>query len=153
MLPKIRTFTIYWLPLIGYCVFIYIQSSYPSPERLPSFDYSDKLLHFGAYAVMGILFYRAYHTLSFRNNIQLLVMLSMISASLYGISDEIHQSFVPERQGSFSDVIADIIGGICGVYVYNRWIAAKKIETGRQDSVVGGVPTEREKSSRGGSHA
>ena len=60
MIPKIRIFTIYWLPLIGYCVFIYIQSSYPSPERLPSFNYSDKLLHFGAYAVMGILFYRAY---------------------------------------------------------------------------------------------
>ena len=128
MIPKIRIFTIYWLPLIGYCVFIYIQSSYPSPERLPSFEYSDKLLHFGAYAVMGILFYRAYQTLSFRNNIQLLVLLSMISASLYGISDEIHQSFVPERQGSFSDVMADILGGICGVYVYNRWIAARRIK-------------------------
>ena len=125
MLPKIRTFGIYWLPLIGYCLFIYIQSSYPSPKQLPSFEFSDKLLHFGAYAVMGVLFYRAYGTLPIRHNIQWLVLLSMISAALYGISDEIHQSFVPYRDGSFWDVIADVLGAICGVYVYNRWIAAK----------------------------
>jgi VanZ family protein len=131
MLPKIKNFTYYWLPLIGYCVFIYIQSSYPAPQRLPSFDYSDKLLHFGAYAVMGILFYRAYQTLPLQHNIQVLVLLSMISASLYGISDEIHQSFVPERHGSISDGIADILGGICGVYAYHRWITAKKIKENR----------------------
>ena len=125
MLPKIKTFTIYWLPLIGYCVFIYMQSSYPSPEGLPSFEFSDKLLHFGAYAVMGILFYRAYQTLAVRRNIPLLMLISMISAALYGISDEIHQSFVPHRNGSISDVIADGIGAICGVYVYNRWIMAR----------------------------
>jgi VanZ family protein len=125
MLPKIRTFTIYWLPLIGYCVFIYVQSSYPTPERIPTFEFSDKLLHFGAYAVMGILFYRAYQTLPLRDNIQALVLLSMISAALYGISDEIHQSFVADRHGSLSDAIADILGGICGVYAYNRWIIAR----------------------------
>jgi VanZ family protein len=125
MLPKIRTFTIYWLPLIGYCWLIYIQSSYPSPEELPSFEFSDKLLHFGAYAVMGILFYRAYQTLAVRRNIPLLMLISMISAALYGISDEIHQSFVPSRNGSISDVIADVFGAICGVYVYNRWVMAR----------------------------
>ena len=122
MVPKVKSFTYYWLPLIGYCVFIYIQSSYPSPQRLPSFQFSDKLLHFGAYAVMGVLFYRAYQTLPVKNNFQLVVLLSMISASLYGVSDEIHQSFVPYRDGSFWDVIADILGAVCGVYVYHRWM-------------------------------
>jgi VanZ family protein len=126
MKPKIKTFAIYWLPLIAYCIFIYIQSSYPSPEQLPSFEFSDKLLHFGAYAVMGVLFYRAYQTLPIRNHIQFLLLLSMTSAALYGISDEIHQSFVPYRHGSFSDVIADALGAICGVYVYNRWVVTRK---------------------------
>ena len=126
MLSKIRTIAIYWLPLIGYCLFIYIQSSYPSPEQLPSFEFSDKLLHFGAYAVMGILFYRAYRTLAVRHNIPLLMLISMISAALYGISDEIHQSFVPYRNGSFADVIADVFGAICGVYLYHRWTATRK---------------------------
>ena len=55
----------------------------------------------------------------------MLVLLSMISASLYGISDEIHQSFVPARYGSFSDVIADMIGAVCGVAIYHWWLMTK----------------------------
>ena len=121
MLPKIKSFTYCWLPLIAYCAFIYFQSSHPPPEELPSFNFSDKMLHFAAYAVMGVLFYRAYHTLPIKKELNWLVLLSMISASLYGVSDEIHQSFVPERDGSITDVIADILGAICGVYLYHRW--------------------------------
>ena len=121
MLPKIKSFTYCWLPLIAYCAFIYYQSSHPPPEELPSFNFSDKMLHFAAYAVMGVLFYRAYHTLPIKKELNWLVLLSMISASLYGVSDEIHQSFVPERDGSITDVIADILGAICGVYLYHRW--------------------------------
>jgi VanZ family protein len=131
MLPKIKIIAYYWLPLVAYCVFIYIQSSYPSPQRLPSFEFSDKLMHFGAYAVMGVLFYRAYQTLPVKSNIPLIVWLSMISASLYGVSDEVHQSFVPYRDGSLGDVIADVLGAVCGVYVYHRWIAAIKIRKKR----------------------
>jgi VanZ family protein len=126
MLPKIKTITYYWLPLVAYCVFIYIQSSYPSPQRLPSFEFSDKVMHFGAYAVMGVLFYRAYQTLPFKNNIQLIVLFSMISASLYGVSDEFHQSLVPYRDGSFWDVVADVLGAVCGVYLYHRLVAGIK---------------------------
>ena len=126
MLPKIKIFTYNWLPLIAYCVFIYTQSSYPSPESLPSFEFSDKLFHFGAYAVLGVLFYRAYQTLPIKHNFQLIMQLSMISASIYGVSDEIHQSFVPYRDGSFSDVIADVLGAVCGVYLYHRWMMGLK---------------------------
>ena len=127
MPPKVKNFTYYWLPLIAYCLIIYIQSSYPSPQTLPSFEFSDKLMHFGAYAVLGVMFYRAYQTLPCETITQRLMLLSMISASLYGVSDEIHQSFVPYRNGSFTDVIADVLGAVCGVYLYHRW---KKTENG-----------------------
>jgi len=130
MSTRLKHFTLYWLPLLAYCSFIYIQSDYPPPETLPSFNFSDKLLHFTAYALMGILFYRAYQTLSFKNNRQLLLVLSMVSASLYGISDEIHQHFVPYREADFFDAVADILGAICGVYVYQFWqIRKKKTDT------------------------
>jgi len=115
-----------WLPLIVYCLLIYIQSAHPSPEELPSFKFMDKMLHFVAYGVMGILFYRAYQTLQIRNQRQWLVFLSIVSASLYGISDEIHQYFVPARHASFSDVIADILGAVCGVYLYHVWEGRKQ---------------------------
>jgi VanZ family protein len=125
MSSKIKQFTLYWLPLIAYCVAIYIQSDYPSPQSLPSFEFSDKLLHLAAYAVLGVLFYRAYQTTPFNNHIQMLVLLSIISASLYGVSDEIHQAFVPARDGSLWDVVADILGAAGGVYLYNRWMIAR----------------------------
>ena len=123
---KIKNFLYCWLPLIAYCVFVYIQSSYPSPESLPSFDFSDKLYHFAGYALMGILFYRAYQTLPIRYNTSLLILFSMISAALYGISDEIHQSFVPYRDGNLLDAVADALGGVGGVYFYYLWTTAIK---------------------------
>ena len=122
---RLKNFIFCWLPLVVYCFLIYIQSDYPSPESLPSFEFSDKLYHFAAYAVMGVLFYRAYQTLPLKNNILLLMLLSMISTSLYGLSDEIHQSFVPYRDGNLPDVIADVLGAVCGVYLYNLWTKAR----------------------------
>ena len=125
MHTRTKNFIFYWLPLIAYCLLIYIQSAHPSPEELPSFKLMDKILHFVAYGVMGILFYRAYQTLRIRNQLQLLVFLSIVSASLYGVSDEIHQYFVPDRHAAFSDVIADILGAVCGVYLYRVWVSKK----------------------------
>ena len=118
---RLKNLMLYWLPLIAYCAFVYIQSSYPAPESLPSFDFSDKLYHFAGYALMGILFYRAYQTLPIKDNTFLLILLSMISAALYGISDEIHQSFVPYRDGNLLDAVADALGGVGGVYFYHLW--------------------------------
>ena len=118
---KLKNLLYYWFPLIIYCLAIYIQSDHPASEHIPTFEFSDKILHFLAYAVMGVLFYRAYQTLHFKDNLRLLILLSIFSASLYGISDEIHQYFVPFRDASILDVIADILGAIFGVYLYYRW--------------------------------
>jgi VanZ family protein len=122
---KLKRFALYWLPLILYCLFIYIQSDHPSPEQIPTFPYVDKVLHATAYGIMGILFYRAYQTLRLKDNIKMLMFLSVISASLYGISDEIHQSFVPFREAEVADVIADMIGALSGVCLYQLLIVSK----------------------------
>ena len=86
----------------------------------------DKMLHIAAYAVLAILFYRAYQTLPIRHNLRLLVLLSIFSASLYGISDEIHQYFVPFREADIFDGIADTIGAVIGVLVYQMWLGRKQ---------------------------
>jgi VanZ family protein len=122
---KLKRFVFYWLPLILYCLFIYIQSANPSPEQIPSFPFVDKVLHFVAYGIMGILFYRAYQTLRIKDNIQMLMLLSVTSASLYGISDEIHQSFVPFREAEVADVIADVIGAFSGVCLYQLLVVSR----------------------------
>jgi len=130
MPTKLKCLVLYWLPLILYCLFIYIQSAHPSPEQIPSVPFIDKMLHFSAYGLMGILFYRAYQTLRIKNNIPLLMVLSAVSASLYGISDEIHQSFVPFRQAEVADVIADIIGAFSGVWLYRLLVVYRERESG-----------------------
>jgi VanZ family protein len=122
---KLKRFVLYWLPLILYCLFIYIQSDYPSPERIPVFPYVDKVLHVTAYGIMGILFYRAYQTLRLQDNIKILMFLSVVSASLYGISDEIHQSFVPFREADVADAIADMVGAISGVCLYQSLVGSR----------------------------
>ena len=127
MPPQTKNLIYRWLPLSVYCLLIYIQSSYPSPEEIPSFRFMDKMLHFVAYGVMGILFYRAYQTLRIRSQYHLLIFFSIASASLYGISDEIHQYFVPARYASISDVIANILGAICGVWVFHVWHRRKQL--------------------------
>jgi VanZ family protein len=122
---KLKRFLLYWLPLILYCLLIFIQSANPSPDQIPSFPFVDKLLHFGAYAFLGILFYRAYQTLRIKNNLQMLILLSVVSATLYGVSDEIHQSFVPFRDAEVADVIADMFGAFSGVLLYHNLVVSR----------------------------
>jgi len=84
------------------------------------------MLHFVAYGLMGILFYRAYQTLRLKNYRQMLIFFSIVSASVYGISDEIHQYFVPGRNADLFDVVADILGAICGALFYQWWVSRKQ---------------------------
>ncbi len=118
MTTRYKNFLFYWLPILIYCLLIYIQSSYPSLEIVPKRPNTDKFLHFGAFAILGALFLRAFTTLRLRGNITLLMILCVLLSALYGISDEIHQYYVPYRSADLMDVLADIAGSILGVYVY-----------------------------------
>lgn len=111
---KYKNFFYYWLPIIIYCVVIFIQSSRPMPESIPETPYLDKLLHAGAYALLSMLFFRAYRTTRFGSRLYCIIVLSMLSAGLYGISDEFHQYFVPFRSADIKDALADIAGSAIG---------------------------------------
>lgn len=72
------------------------------------FDSQDKVLHFGAYFVMAIFGWRAFrHTGIKKLN---LALLCVLFCSLYGVSDEWHQSLVPGRTASVWDWLADSLG-------------------------------------------
>lgn len=57
-----------------------------------------------------------------------MLILSVLCSSLYGISDEIHQHFVPYRSADLMDVLAGTLGGIMGVYIYQA--LAGKVSAG-----------------------
>jgi VanZ family protein len=115
-------FFAYWFPILLYCLLIFIQSSHPTPDITPHWPFFDKVLHFTAYALLGALFLRAFKTTRIKHNLKLIIMLSILLSSLYGISDEIHQSFVPYRTADVMDALADIIGSAFGVGVLSLWL-------------------------------
>ncbi len=113
----------YWGPVCAYAGLIFYLSSLPHPEdNLPSFTqlFSDKFLHLVEYAVLGGLCYRALRWGSNDWLRQWAGPLALLLTSLYGLSDEVHQSFVPFRDSSWLDWVADSIGGILGVATIHR---------------------------------
>ncbi len=84
----------------------------PLPISLASFPGSDKVLHGSAYAVLGALLVLA--TAGARFPARRAVVIAAALASLYGVTDELHQSFVPGRDTSAGDWIADTVGALAG---------------------------------------
>lgn len=116
-----KNFLKFWLPLYIYAALIFSISSISKPLPETDIPSLDKVLHIGAYALLGILASRA-----FRNSPRDVIfknfkLLAVLGTSLYGISDELHQLFVPGREFSIFDIVADTIGGIVGTFVYSKY--------------------------------
>lgn len=111
------------MPVCAYAGLIFYLSSQPHPEDdLPSFvlSFSDKALHAVEYAALGGLCYRALRWGTNGSWGNMALPLAVLVASLYGMSDEIHQSFVPFRDSSWLDWVADTIGAAVGAAVMSR---------------------------------
>ena len=108
---KILDFTL----LIFYCLFIFWLSDQPSLPVPQVFSSQDKILHAGAYFIMGLLAWRSFKYLF--NKPIILALLSITFCSLYGISDEWHQSFVEGRFPDIIDWIADTSGAGLAVFL------------------------------------
>lgn len=108
-----------WLPVIGFCILIFVQSSFPTSDHLPTINLSDKVLHFSAYAILAVLFCRAFNGMArLRNRWRLLFLISVMATTAYGLSDELHQSFVPGRNADAGDAVADFAGSLAGSWFY-----------------------------------
>ena len=114
-----------WLPVIALCVAIFVQSSFPPPDFGPAFPLKDKVMHMVAYGLLAVLFYRACRvTWPERLAPVQLLAISVLFASLYGLSDEFHQSFVAARQADALDWVADVAGSILGALGY-MWVVSR----------------------------
>jgi len=98
-----------WAPVALYMMFIFWLSSISSPPDLPS-GLSDQGAHVLLYSGLGALLVRA-RAGGWRRPVTLgIAAAAIVVATLYGISDEIHQYFVPTRQVEVRDILADAIG-------------------------------------------
>lgn len=74
----------------------------------------DKLFHFVEYFILGALLLRAFANSSHKTNFKLILLLSILIASIYGALDEFHQRFVPGRSPEIFDIFSDIMGSLLG---------------------------------------
>ena len=118
-----------WAPVVLYAGLIFYLSSLTPTQPLPlSFSGSDKVIHFFEYLGLAFLMIRALHAekrLSFRARYLAVFFL----AAAYGASDEFHQYFVPGRECSGFDLLADVAGAAAGVLVFERVIRLLRIPT------------------------
>ena len=123
-----------WLPVAAYMTLIFYFSSLSHPdEELPKFLFEalgDKLLHMIEFAVLGVLCYRAFRRAAGPFGAGYAVLLAIVTSSLYGATDELHQAFVPFRTATWPDWMADTAGGMVGVVVGRR-----VMERGAKDGI------------------
>jgi VanZ family protein len=128
-MEKYRHFLWYQLPAMVWAAAIFIQSSFseiPAPEL--GFDWQDKIYHAIEYAILGFLCHRAFF---FQKNQWVKKHASgfaWVLGSLYAISDEIHQYFVPGRSADIGDALADVAGISIILLLLGliRWIKIKQ---------------------------
>ncbi len=71
---------------------------------------ADKAIHLIEYGVLSVLFFFSLRKSIPGFNIKSAAVLAIVFSGSYGISDEVHQYFVPGRESSMGDVMANFIG-------------------------------------------
>lgn len=72
--------------------------------------------HFTIYLILGFLLLSLVK--EYRLIDQKAILIALLIAILYAISDEIHQLFVTGRSGEILDVIIDSLGSLTGIGIY-----------------------------------
>ncbi len=113
-----RFILFYITPFVLYCLLIFWLSSQNDPTQLSPVAVPDKIAHLLEYAVFGFLLLRMLIFLNPEQTIVRHLIWVLTGALLYGLSDEIHQYFVPGREFSLMDLLADGAGGYLGARMW-----------------------------------
>lgn len=104
-----------WAPVVVWAAVIVILTSIPGIRPPINVGYSDKIAHFGVYAILGWLAGRA--MLAPRTPGRLLAVWT--SLALFGALDELHQIWIPNRMTALSDWVADLLGLAIGLLAFH----------------------------------
>lgn len=108
-----------WIPALFIISVSWYLSSQNRIESITIFQNVDKLIHLVCFA--GLAFWVAF---GFNLHEYKKVWLPTLFVVVYGVIDELHQSFVPGRTMSVYDLIFDIVGALLGCLVY-AWVYKK----------------------------
>jgi VanZ family protein len=108
-----------WAPVVAVMVVIFSLSSLQDPP-LPD-DLSDKSGHGLGYAVLGVTVVRALAG-GLPRPVTLRIGVTAVAITIgYGVTDELHQSFVPGRSAEVADLYADGLGALAATIACWAW--------------------------------
>lgn len=112
----------YWGPPILWMVVIFCLSSQESTQVSDIYTWNFiffKSLHIIEYAILYFLLFRATLTENLKDQ-KKARLIALLVTFLYAVSDEVHQTFVPTREGRLRDVGIDTIG-MSLMYIYTKY--------------------------------
>ena len=114
-----------WGPALVWAAFIFVASSLPG-TTYPSTDLpnADKLVHIVLYGVLGALVVRGLGGRGVR-----IWLGAAALAALYGVTDELHQIFIPFRSADVEDAVADAAGALLGAglaVTFRKWRQSRR---------------------------
>lgn len=125
---RVRLF-LRFIPPAGYMVFIYLLSEIHGTNRNRPDDWAGdlliNLLHVPLYAGLAFLWMIPVDTL--RMSTWTKGMLVVVICILYGVTDEWHQMYVPGRESSLVDLVANTAGAFAGAGLYIGWRYMQKL--------------------------
>ena len=115
------------LVIIAWIALLFIESSQPPAEIFDRIDGLDKVAHFFAFGTLSLLASCACLLLSTKPS------LSIFSAPLLlvfviGALEEGYQMYVPQRNASLTDLLADVLGAVFAIILAN-WLARRLSRT------------------------
>lgn len=131
--------TNYWAPVFVWLCFIFILSSFQlkGPDLI-WFDVSGFTQHVVEYGVLGFLVIRAIGSSHNLPTMWAVVAVFLFSLA-YGVTDEIHQFFVPGRMFSMMDIVADGVGGFAGALAHAGVYSPVKTRFWKKSEIGEGV--------------
>jgi len=115
----------YWVPVGAYAGLIFYLSSQsvaPGPTIWILELVGDKGVHAVEFGLLGLLCYRAFRYAAGARAARSALWLAILTSTGYGVTDEIHQAFVPLREPSPWDVLADGAGASVVSSLWHRFI-------------------------------
>jgi VanZ family protein len=114
VVKKIISLLWLWTPVFIWMGMIFYSSSLIMEESKIDVPNIDKLFHFIEYFILGYLWTRALTYTSSNPNYLYIFIAAVIISTLYGVSDEVHQLFVPTRSCDAIDLLSDLAGSAAG---------------------------------------
>ena len=129
---RIARFAIAWFPALAWIGVIFYLSAQSQPLNRHPAPLLTYVAHFGEYALLAaLLMWAQLSTGAWNGQLRPALMATFVFCALYAASDELHQSFVPDRDASVGDWATDMVGTVFALAATARWARSPRWRRGR----------------------